>query len=572
MHALRPVLAVVLCLSAAAQSRPDAKVDPRIISIHPFTGQPGTTFTATVRGNGLRGATTAGIANAPFSIAVDRIEQEPPGETTGRNRTPADLVTVRVEVAADAKPGRYPVRLITRNGITNALPLHIVEFSVNAEPSGAHDTQASAIAVSKLPSVFSGKLARRGEADYYSFQAEPGQTLTFEVISGFPQIAAGGSAATVANFDPSLTIYDTEGSWFDPKRLKRIAYIDEPVWVFGRSTDAHLVHRFTKAGTYLLRIEAFAGQGGPDYSYALKIAPGSLPQDLATAPKEWNERAWSRRLDSNRLNQLSARGGKPENQKSIETYRAAADAAVFKLPGTIEGTITQPGETHRAKFHLDKPADIAIEVETPGAAPPFFNPIVRLLNESGEETATNIFAGRGACSGALSKSMQAKTIVPLRDTGDYTIEIRDATADFAGPDFNYRVQVRPQVPHIGNVGIDMDHLNLAPGEAKTIRVEFDREEDYRGAVTVMAESLPQGVSAAVGADYEPDTDPPSTTGKRERYTPRRERAVMVVSASADAPPTAGPQNVMLVVRPLVDGKLGEILSKKTFPVMVLEKP
>jgi hypothetical protein len=88
----------------------------------------------------------------------------------------------------------------------------------------------------------------------------------------------------------------------------------------------------------------------------------------------------------------------------------------------------------------------------------------------------------------------------------------------------------------------------------------------------MAESLPQGVSAAVGADYEPDTDPPSTTGKRERYTPRRERAVMVVSASADAPPTVGPRNVTLVVRPLVDGKLGEILSKKTFPVMVIEKP
>ena len=52
-------------------------------------------------------------------------------------------------------------------------------------------------------------------------------------------------------------------------------------WVFGRSTDAHLVHRFAKAGTYLLRVEAFAGQGGPDYSYQLKIASGALPQKTA---------------------------------------------------------------------------------------------------------------------------------------------------------------------------------------------------------------------------------------------------------------------------------------------------
>ena len=74
-------------------------------------------------------------------------------------------------------------------------------------------------------------------------------------------------------------------------------------------------------------------------------------------------------------------------------------------------------------------------METPSAAPPFFNPIVRLLNSSGEEVATNIFAGKGACSGAMTKSAQSKTIVPIRDPGDYTLEIRDATADLAGPDF-----------------------------------------------------------------------------------------------------------------------------------------
>ena len=80
------------------------------------------------------------------------------------------------------------------------------------------------------------------------------------------------------------------------------------------------------------------------------------------------------------------------------------------------------------------------------------------------------------------------------------------------------MQVRPQIPHVGQVRIDTDHLNLAPGEAKTIRVLFDREEDYRGALTVVAESLPAGVSAAVGADFEPDKDAPPAIGKRERYT------------------------------------------------------
>jgi hypothetical protein len=167
--------------------------------------------------------------------------------------------------------------------------------------------------------------------------------------------------------------------------------------------------------------------------------------------------------------------------------------------------------------------------------------------------------------------MQAKTVLPLRDTGDYTLEIRDATADLAGDDFQYRVQVRPQIPHVGQVRIDTDSVNLPQGEAKTITVSFDREEDYRGAVVVAAESLPPGVSAVAGADYEPDKDPPSTVGKRERYLPRTEKLVVALTASPDAPVSAEPQSVRLVARPLVNGKLGDVLFTKTFPMMVLPK-
>jgi hypothetical protein len=101
---------------------------------------------------------------------------------------------------------------------------------------------------------------------------------------------------------------------------------------------------------------------------------------------------------------------------------------------------------------------------------------------------------------------------------------------------------------------------------------FDREEDYRGAVMVTAESLPQGISAAVGADFEPDKDDPPVLGKRERYTPRTERAVVILTASSDAVPSATPHTARIVVRPLTDGKPGEILDTKTIHLMVIEKP
>ncbi|MBI3694949.1 MAG: hypothetical protein HY238_08940 [Acidobacteria bacterium] len=527
------------------------------MSVHPFTGQRGATFVATVRGNGLREATSVFLEHAPLTVAIEGTEAEPPNETTAKSKTPFDLVHLRIQVAADAKPGRYPFRLVTPHGVSNALPIHITAYPVAAEPAGLHET-------------FNGRILRRGESDYYAFDVKAGETLTFEVISGLSSIGAPGGNAV--GFDPSLTIFEPSGSWFDPKRINRVAFNDEPLWVIGRPTDAYLVHKFERAGRYLLRVEAFSGQGGPDYSYQLKIIPGEAPQDLPPARETWNERAFSRRLSAGRLNELAARGGTPQNQKSIETYRAGQDAPFFKLPGTLEGGLAEPGEAHRARFHLDGPQDIAIEVETPAAAPPLFNPIIRLLNAAGEEVATNVFAGRGACTGALNKSLQAKAIVPMREAGDYTVEIRDTTSDLAGPDFRYRVQVRPQIPHVGQVNIDADHINLRPGEAKTIRVIFDREEDYRGAIAVAAESLPPGIQALAGADFEPDKDPPLYRGKRERYTPRTEHSVVVFAASAGAVPMQQPQVARLVVRPVADGKPGAVVATKQFPVMVISKP
>src|SRR5437764_12359885 len=99
---MRPVwvvVAVVCSLPAGAQPRPE----PRAISIHPFAGQRGTTFTVTVRGSGLEGASTASIGNAPFAVTVEGVEKEPPAE--GRNRSTMDLVKLRVEAWQDAKPG-----------------------------------------------------------------------------------------------------------------------------------------------------------------------------------------------------------------------------------------------------------------------------------------------------------------------------------------------------------------------------------------------------------------------------------------------------------------------------------
>jgi len=532
--------------------------------MHPFAGQRGVEFHATLRGSNLK-ATKSAVSDPPgLRVTVESAEAEKPSDQV---KPGMDLVRIRVESTANTQPGRYTLRLVTPEGVSNALPLHLTDSPVIAEPADAHDTPEAAVAVVTAPALYSGRIARRGESDLYAFDVRAGQTMTFQVTSGLPSIGAAGGNAN--GFDPSISIYEPAGSWFDAKRLNRLAFNDEPLWVLGRLTDAYLVHRFPKSGRYYLRVEAFSGQGGPDYSYQLKLAPGTVPQDTAPSKTDWDERGYQRKLSANRLNELSERGGRPQNQKSIESYGTPVS---FTLPGTLEGTIGAPGESYRSKFHLDGPQDIAIEVETPDAAPPLFNPVVRLLDAKGEEVVTNFFVGRGACTGAMTKGLTAKAILPLRNPGDYTVEVRNLTSDEGNAAFRYRVQVRPQVPHIGNIQIAEDHINLVRGGAKTTRVTFDREEDYRGAVAVTVENLPEGVSALAAADYEPDTDPPPTPGKRERYVARTERMVLAFTAAENALPSDQPMTAVVTVRPILDGKLGAVIARKQIPVMIVAKP
>jgi hypothetical protein len=60
-------------------------------------------------------------------------------------------------------------------------------------------------------------------------------------------------------------------------------------------------------------------------------------------------------------------------------------------------------------------------------------------------------------------------------------------------------------------------------------------------------------------------------GKRERYAGRTERVVVVFTAAPDAAATKQPQLVRLLVRPIVDGKPGAVISTKEIPLMVVAK-
>jgi hypothetical protein len=172
----------------------------------------------------------------------------------------------------------------------------------------------------------------------------------------------------------------------------------------------------------------------------------------------------------------------------------------------------------------------------------------------------------------MMKTIQPKTMVSLRSAGDYSLEIHDATDDLAGANFAYRILIRPQIPHLGKVEVEQERINLAPGGAKQISVAMEREENYSGLVALTVEGLPPGVHAVTGSEAEEDKPPLMNGGKVERYFPKTQKSVLLLTAAPDAQVSSMPQMVRVVVRPIRDGKVSNVVDTELVPLMVVANP
>lgn len=545
--ALRYWLLTVLLgwILLAADGPKKAEPESRLLSIFPLAIVPGSTVKATLRGTGLEGARSVQFIGHGLSAVVRGAEGEA-------------LLHLDITVAPDAAAGEYPFRAVTENGLTNQMNLRVADTPVSAEA----DVEASLPA---FPVTVNGRIANRGENDSYWIDVDAGQTLTFEATSGYPA------------FDPSISLYEPSGSWFDSKRLNRIAFNDEPLHFPGLSSSPRLVHTFPKAGRYCVRLGAFSGQGGPDYIYALRVTTGATPEpDLhPKAKSSWDERQFIRPVSNDWMQQIAARGGMSAALPAPELFSAiAADAAnlpVMSVPGIVQGRFTKSSEVHAIRLKVDKPQDLAFEIETPEATMPRFNPVIRVLEPGGAEIVTNVQTKLNNNGLYMMKMIQAKTTVSLRNPGEYLLQIRDITTDCSGDDFAYRVLVRPQTPHLGRVTVTEDALSIRAGVTKPIHLTIEREEDFNAPVAFAIEGLPPGLSAVAGISPVEEKPLLFNGGKMERYTPKTQKSVLLVTAAENMPAMTEPVSVRIVARPFVGGAVGDPILVKEVSLLVLPR-
>ena len=129
--------------------------------------------------------------------------------------------------------------------------------------------------------------------------------------------------------------------------------------------------------------------------------------------------------------------------------------------------------------------------------------------------------------------------------------------------------MRPVVPHVGDVKVESDRINLVVGQARELSITAYQEEGFDGAIAVTLEDLPPGVEALPAVGFEPETPPPLGSQYKERFRARSGTVKLLLLAGPRARLSHTPTTVRLGFRPVVGGHLGQWFPLTEIPLMVI---
>jgi hypothetical protein len=387
-----------------------------------------------------------------------------------------------VEVKPDAPVGLYPIRIQTREGLSNVLLFSVGAFPETQEEEPqiySNDSPERAVAV-ELPVTINGKL-RGADRDYYRFQAKAGQRLVLEV-----EARRAGSAV-----DPLIRVYDSGG--------REIAVNDDAP---GIGVDSRLDVTFPADGTYFVLIQDSKFSAQAQNFYRLKI--GSFAYAGGLFPLGWKKGepvevelfggnlAAPVKVSANGVPAIHAPGepgalpfpfalgDRPEALEPVE--RLAPDTVV-------NGRIAQPAEVDRYKLAVQPGEHWMIELEKASLGTSRLYGVLTVSDASGRKLGSAgdatpdpglsflVSAGEGNADPYLAFQ------VPPEVT-EVVVAVEDLLQR-GGPDYGYRLLVRRQPPDF-NLTLVTPFVNIPEGGTASVVVSADR----RGLIAPIQLSIP----------------------------------------------------------------------------------
>lgn len=624
MKQVAGLLSIVLVLTGgdlwAKEAPKNRKGNPQLLSMTPIGGPPGSSLEFRVRGEDLEGIRSVWLDCDRLTAKVKAVKEIKLEKARFSRKTysPGQEVFIQVDIAEDAATGAHSLRLLTEWGLSGPVTLVVSDLKVVQEQPEPHQGSESPQLL-ELPANLNGRIGRNGEVDFYAFEAHENQEMQFEVL-----VAGGILSDSPIHFrDPELILYEPSQGWFQGKARRLETRVESTVFLLpleGGILRPRLRHRFSKPGRYMVAVGSLAQKGGPGHNYQLRITPlGSKSQQgqdhwthyrpAHDAPLlDWRERGFGREIHPERQQQLLARaadnpdgnaGAAPSGEGTKKPGRSDAGsggqnpphagypslmesepdetpelASAISLPVILEGRIDAPGDLDHFRFAVEAGQRVAFEIQTVDRMFPDLSPWLEVLDASGQTVCSNIYRSVENNSAYWQKFLQSKTIFAFEEGGDYILRLRDLTSRQGGEGFTYRVLVRPQVPHVGVVTLaGEDHINLVPGEARTLKLTLEREEGLDHLMTLHLENLPPGVQVL------PTVVPEEKSGKakgprnevhRDRFFPRKQEVSLTLLADADTPALLRLHPVRLTARVVVEGRPGQPFPLKDLFLTVVE--
>lgn len=421
-----------------------------------------------------------------FGPGLDIWHSLPKGALTAKpvSSEPAKLV-FDITASADAPVGVCGLRLATRDGLTNAVLLHVEDLPVTGK-SGA----------GKLPGCVWGTFTE-GALDRYSITVGANERVRFECVSH----RLGKDA------DPLITIRDSTGK-----------FVTEHDNDAGFYFDFRFSHTFEKAGTYTLEVRDARLRASEHHHYILRV--GKFPAERVSLP---NAVAVADRLPGPFFQEVKSAGDNGSSWVPVavaegpvtvaKDFDAAIDTALSqatsgaawlafrnapmkldpffllersleygslqptpaKVPGVLCGTLKQPGRRQAFAVQLEKGQRIYLRAEAKQLNSPA-DLEVMVVDRTGREQ-------RRANEDAIID-------FTAPNAGTYGITVRDTLRD-ASDSHTYRISVRDK-PFPPAISADVEGLTVPQGNCQIVPLAIARNGGT-GVIKLSLSGAPTGV-------------------------------------------------------------------------------
>jgi len=417
----------------------------------------------------------------------------------------AELVILRLRLAANTPPEARELRLRTRSGLSNPMPFHVGQLTELREQE-PNDRSAGKNVVRTLPATLNGQIMP-GDVDRFRFEARKGQKLT--IATRARELVPYLADAVPGWFQAVVALYDAKG--------QEVAFTDD----FRFNPDPVLLYSVPADGEYELEIRDSIYRGREDFVY--RIDAGDLPYVTSIYPlggqlgKSTTVEAAGWNLATRRVT-LDTRGRQPgihsmrvrrgsrfsnpfsyaldtlPERAEIEPNDEPKKAQPIKSSTVVNGRVVRPGDWD--VYRIEGRAGLAIvaEIHARRLGSPL-DSILRLTDSKGRTVAVNddnVDKGAGLTTHHADSLLYAK----LETSGRYYLHVGDAQGN-GGPAYAYRLRISPPRTEFA-LRVVPSAVNARPGTTVPLTVHALRDVGFSGDIELRIKDAPTGFALSGG--------------------------------------------------------------------------